>query len=142
MSIAFDTEIHQSALTSVSGAGAASRQRERIRAALGLRSDRLPTVNEETLARYFDYLSANLSFPFAAYYPEPKNSQEVIEYHCEVVELIDPAAYLGDEFDGIFCKTRKGAYDLNLPLIDLHLPEDSPNFQLIEDYWYWFWNWR
>ena len=67
---------------------------------------------------------------------------EVTEFHCEVVELIDPAAYLGDEVDGIFCRTRKGAYHLNLPLLDLHLPEDSPNFQLIEDYWYWFWNWR
>ena len=69
MSIAFDTEIRQSGPAPVSGAGAASRQRERIRAALGLESDRLPTVNDETLARYFDYLSANLSFPFAAYYP-------------------------------------------------------------------------
>ncbi len=43
------------------------------------------------------------------------------EFHCEVLELIDPATYLGDEFDGIFCKSRKGMYDLNLPLIDLYL---------------------
>ena len=111
-------------------------------AALGLRSDRLPAVNAETLARYYDYLAANLSLPFAAYYPEPTNSQEVREYHCEVIKLIDPAKHLGDEFDGIFCKTRKGAYQVNLPLIDLHLPEHNANFQLIEDYWYWFWNWR
>ena len=142
MSIAFDTEIHQPGLAPVSDAIAANRQKERIRVALGLRSDRLPQVNEETLSRYYDYLSANLLLPFAAYYPEPKNSQEVREFHCEVLELIDPAKFLGDEFDGIFCKTRKEAYDLNLPLIDLHLPEDNPNFQLIEDYWYWFWNWR
>jgi hypothetical protein len=142
MSIAFDTEIHRSSLAPISGAGAASRQPERIRAALGLRSDRLSLVDEETLSRYYDYLSAHLSLPFAAYYPEPTNSQEVREYHCEVIELIDPATYLSDEFDGIFCKTRKGTCQLNLPLIDLHLPEDNPNFQLIEDYWYWFWNWR
>jgi hypothetical protein len=99
-------------------------------------------VDEETLSRYYDYLAASLSLPFAAYYPEPKNSQEVEEYQCEVLELIDPATYLGDEFDGIFCKTRKGPYELNLPLIDVHLPEDNPNFRLIEDYSYWFWNWR
>ena len=58
------------------------------------------------------------------------------------MELLDPTQYLGDEFDGIFCKTRKGKFEVNLPLIELHVPEGSPNFQLIEDYWYWFWNWR
>jgi hypothetical protein len=29
-----------------------------------------------------------------------------------------------------------------VPLIELEIPGDSPNFQLIEDYWHWFWNWR
>jgi hypothetical protein len=24
----------------------------------------------------------------------------------------------------------------------LEIPQDGPNFQLIEDYWFWFWNWR
>jgi hypothetical protein len=142
MSIAFENEIHQPYLAPASDAIAANCQKERIRAALGLRSDRLPRLNEETLSRYYDYLSANLSLPFAAYYPEPKNSQEVREFHCEVLELIDPAEYLGDALDGIFCKVRKGTYEENSPLIDLHLPLDDPNFQLIEDYWYWFWNWR
>ena len=47
-----------------------------------------------------------------------------------------------DDSDGIFCKTRKGQYEINLPLIELEIPQDSPNFQLIEDYWSWFWNWR
>ena len=47
-----------------------------------------------------------------------------------------------DEFGGIFCKTRKGDCDINLPLIELEIPQNSPNFQFIEDYWYWFWNWR
>ena len=142
MSIAMDREIYQPGLACVSHASAANRQKERIRVALGLKRDRLPGVNEETLSQYYKYLAANLSFPFAAYYPEPKNSQEAEEFHCEVVEVIDPAQYLGDEFDGIFSKVRKGAYEVNLPLLDLYLPEDDPNFQLIEDYWFWFWNWR
>jgi hypothetical protein len=41
---------------------------------------------------------------------------------------------------------RKGGKEdaalINLPLIELEVPDDSPNFQFIEDYWYWFWNWR
>ena len=70
------------------------------------------------------------------------NLEEENEFRCTVVELLDPAKHLGDVFDGIFCNIHKGIYEINLPLIDLYLPEDSIRFQLIEDYWYWFWNWR
>jgi hypothetical protein len=56
------------------------------------------------------------------------------------LELLNPAKYLGDGFDGIFCKISKGKYESNLPLIDLYFPEASFGFQLIDDYWYWFWN--
>jgi hypothetical protein len=117
-------------------------QMQRIRLALGSNRERLPTVDEETLSRYYRYLSANLTLPFAAHFPKPTTSEEDNEFRCTVVSLIDPAEYLGDGFDGMFCKTRKGEYDLNLPLIDLYLPENSRNFQWIEDYWFWFWNYR
>ncbi len=117
-------------------------QRDRIIEALGPLEGHFPGVDEETLARYYKYLSARLSFPFAAHYPEPRSSLEEVQHRCTVVELLDPVNDICDEFDGIFCKTRKGKYEVNLPLTELEIPEDSPNFQLIEDYWYWFWNWR
>ena len=117
-------------------------QTERILAALGPATDAMPKVDEDTLARYYAYLSANLSLPFTAYYPQPTTPQERTQFRCTVLELLDPTQHLGDEFDGIFCKTRKGKYEVNLPLIELHLPHDSPDFQLIEDYSFWFWNWR
>ncbi len=117
-------------------------RKARIMTALGLTGSRLPEVDEDTLFRYYEYLSANLSFPFVAHYPHPTNPREQTEFCCEVLELLDPANHFGDVFDGIFCKTRKGKYELKLPLIELELPQDSPNCRLIEDYWYWFWNWR
>ena len=116
-------------------------QKGRIIEALGSVSH-IPMVGEEPLSRYYKYLTEHLGFPFTAHYPKPVNSEEEDEFRCTVLELLDPAKHLGDGFDGIFCKTRKGKYELNLPLIDLYLPEDSFNFQLIDDYWYWFWNWR
>jgi hypothetical protein len=119
-----------------------SSQRDRIMKALGLTGGFLPRVDEDSLSRYYEFLSANLSFPFAAYYPHPTNAREQSEFRCYVLELLDPTIHLGDEFDGIFCKTRKGKYELNLPLIELELPQGSPNCELIEDFWYWFWNWR
>jgi len=99
-------------------------------------------VDEATLSTYYRYLSANLSLPFVAHFPKPSSPQEDAEFRCIVLELLDPVKHLGNPLDGIFCKTRKGRYEVNLPLIDLYLPEESPDFQLIEDYWYWFWNWR
>ena len=59
-----------------------------------------------------------------------------------MVELLDPAQTICDEFDGIRCRIRKGKYGADLPLTELEVPEDGANFQLIEDYWHWFWNWR
>ena len=117
-------------------------QKARILAALRLSGDRLPQVDNENLFRYYEYLSAHLSFPFITYYPEPKNAREETLYECKVLELLDPSKYISDEFDGIFCGTRKGTFEVNLPLVELEVPQESPNFQLIEDYWYWFWNWR
>jgi len=117
-------------------------QRERIIEALGPLGEHLPGVDEETLSRYYKHLAARMSFPFAAHYPEPTTSLEEREFRCTVLELLDPIRDICDEFDGIFCKTRKGNFEVNLPLIELEIPQDSPNFELIEDYWYWFWNWR
>ncbi len=113
-----------------------------IQVALGTNGRRLPTVNAATLRRYYRYLSQNLSLPCPAWYPEPTLLEEDGDYPCTVLELIDPANGPGDEFDGIFCKVRKGTWERSLPLIELELPPDGPNYQLVEDYWDWFWHWR
>ena len=117
-------------------------QRDRIIEALGPMRQHLPIVDEETLSRYFRYLTVTLSFPFTAHYPAPKNSLEEQQDRCLVLALLDPINDICDEFDGIFCKTRKENFEVNLPLIELEIPQDNPNFELIEDYWFWFWNWR
>ena len=117
-------------------------RKKRILEALGAGDGSLPKVNEKTHFRYCRYLSTNLLFPFPAYYPEPTSTLEEDLQPCIVFELLSSAKCIGDEYDGIVCKTSNGTRDILLPLIELELPEDSPNFQMIEDYWYWFWNWR
>ncbi len=117
-------------------------QRDRIIEALGPLGDHLPGVDGETLFRYYRYLTARLSFPFPAHYPEPTTLREKREFGCVVLELRNPIHDICEKFDGIFCKTSKEKYEINLPLIELEIPQASPNFQLIEDYRHWFWNWR
>ena len=99
-------------------------------------------MNAGTLRRYYLHLSQCLSLPFMAWYPERTLSDDEEEYPCIVTELIDPATGLGDDFDGTFCKVRKGKHERNLPLIELELPPSDPNYSLVEHYWDWFWHWR
>ena len=134
-------DAHRNGITVVPKSCQKLTRKDRIIEALGSASH-IPRVDEELLSRYYEYLMERLCFPFIAHFPKPMNPEEENEFRCTVLELLDPAKHLGDEIDGIFSKTAKGMYELNLPLIDLYLPEDSFAFQLIDDYWYWFWNWR
>lgn len=132
---------HRNGLTVVPEPSPERNQKNRIIEALGSVSH-IPRVDEEPHSRYYTYLTEHLCIPFVAHYPKPMNSEEEDEFRCTVLKLFDPAKHLGDELDGIFCKTRKGKYEVHLPLIELEIPDDSPNIQFIEDYWFWFWNWR
>ena len=116
-------------------------QKDRIIEALGSVTH-IPRVHEESLSRYYKYLTEHLCFPFIAHFPKPMNSKEEDEFRCTVLNLLAPGEHLGDGFEGVFCNIHKGIYEITLPLIDLYLPEDSFSFQLIDDYWYWLWNWR
>ncbi len=123
-------------------------RRKRILAALGLPSPRVASrqpslrVDEETLTRYFEYLAERLELPFAAYYPPPSSGARPAADRCEVIELLDPRTDLCDEIDGLYCRTRKGKFFVNLPLVELTLFPPSKNLELLGDYEYWFWHWR
>ena len=116
-------------------------QKQRILAAIGNERGSLPLVDDETLARYFVYLSENLYLPFNAHYTEP-TSLFSSWWECEISAVLDPSKYLSDPFDGILCKVRKAGFEINLPLLELDVSPDNPNFQILQDYGYWFWNWR
>lgn len=99
-------------------------------------------VSPESLACYYDYLAAHLELPFIACYPRPADSAQAAADRCEVFELLDPRTAICDEFDGLYCRTRKGRFQVNLPLVELTILPPSRNLQLLEDYEYWFWHWR
>jgi hypothetical protein len=117
-------------------------RRKRILAALDLPRGHSLRVDEETLARYYDYLAARLELPFIAYYPPPSGATPAVANRCEVVSLMDPRTSICDEFDGLYCQTRKGQFQVNLPLVELTILPPSKNIELVGDYEYWFWHWR
>jgi hypothetical protein len=46
------------------------------------------------------------------------------------------------EDTALLCRVIKGVREEEVPLVDLEVEENHPNFRLLEDYWYWIWNWR
>jgi len=117
-------------------------RRKRILAALGPAANQNVRVSEESLASYYDYLAAHLELPFVACYPRPSTPAQAAADRCEVIKLLDPRTDICDEFDGIYCQTRKGRFLVNLPLVELTIMTPGSNFELLSDYEFWFWHWR
>ncbi len=116
------------------------------RLALGSHARPMPTVDGVTLRHCYRYLSRNLSLPCEAWYPVP--TDENGGFACTITELIDPATGPGDKFVGIFCKVRRpwahgaGKHERSVPLIELELSPDDPNYRLVERCWDCFRHWR
>ena len=117
-------------------------QEKRIRAALGLARGPLPEVQSKWLHLYYEHLAANLSLPFDAEYAEDISGYRQLVSPITVVALVHPDDRDRHEEFGLLCRAHRGIQEIELPLADVELTENSPNSQLIEDYWYWFWNWR
>ncbi len=117
-------------------------RRQRILTALGLPAGQDLRVSEESLASYYDYLATHLQLPFSACYPRPATPVHAAADRCQVIALLDPRTDICDEFDGIYCQTRKGRFLVNLPLVELTVTPPGANIELLADYEYWFWHWR
>ena len=68
----------------------------------------------------------------------PIHREEICAEGCERRVL---GTSMPDVPTGISAES-KGGCEVNLPLIELRVAHDSPDFDLIEEFWYWFWNWR
>jgi|SRR5208282_2242255 len=118
---------------------AVSRTEDRIRAILGVRSEApLPKVDTTTMLRYYDYLSNCLTMPCEARYSSAEGAISLVK----ITGLVDPETMLADSQTGLCCMAYHRNKPEILPLIDIEVGPDSPNFQFLEDYWFWLWNWR
>ena len=114
----------------------------RIRAILGISSGPLPKVETKWLNRYYDHLAPNLLLPFDAEYAEDIPGYRQLVTPITVFALVHPDEHGEHDRFGLRCRALRGTQEIELPLSDVELTDDSSNSRLIEDYWYWFWNWR
>ncbi|MHC4402546.1 MAG: IS1096 element passenger TnpR family protein [Planctomycetota bacterium] len=111
---------------------------DRIRMVFGLTSDYpLPPATQKTQRQYLDYLKSHLSFPIKADYAAASvlgsdTSEEITVLGFSSRSALDPK-------DGVFCQGRKRQHFFDVPLSAIHVNDDEPNFQYVEDYTYWLW---
>jgi hypothetical protein len=116
---------------------------DRVRKALGLtHDDPLPEVGHETLLAYHRYLAARLKFPlFTTYWGEsgPFSRKKMT---VTITGLLDPGGDDSDEGYGLLCRGLDRDEQVELPLDEVEVNEEDPNFRLVTDYSYWFHDWR
>ena len=113
---------------------------DRIRAILGTpKGASLLKVNAATMLTYCRYLSSRLTLPCEARY---SSDADGTVYPVTVTHLLDPVMMPSDTQAGLCCIAYyRNKADI-LPLVDIEVGRASPNFQILEDYWFWLWNLR
>lgn len=115
-------------------------QTTRLRAILGGDEVRLPRVGVETLRQFHRYLVEHLPFPFAAKLSSPIGPHQDTETPLHVIRLMDPVQeYAPEEMHGLICKAEQNGHRIELPLDRIDVKDDSPLYQLLEDYRHWLW---
>jgi hypothetical protein len=109
---------------------------DRNRAALGVTTDdAVLLVEKATLLKYFDYLKANLVFPFPATYSHHDGRQRVFR-RVSVIGMSSEFP-IDDEY-GLVCKVKDDKEEWEVPLILMEVSMSDRNLQLLEDYRWWF----
>ena len=111
-------------------------QDDRICMAFGLTSDDpLPYDSDEDELAYFNYLKANLAFPFPAHFFDPIQNRQrgvTVTGMCNDFPI--------DDGFGVMCDVLEGGEKKQIPLSELKVKPDNPNYQMVDDYITWFVN--
>ena len=113
----------------------------RLRVILGTTAKRLPRVRVETLRTFHAYLVEHLPWPLEARLSDPIGPHRDTQSPLKVLRLLDPVQeYAPEEMYGLICEAEQKGEKIELPLDRIDVEEDSPLYQLLEDYRLWLWN--
>lgn len=119
------------------------REREdeiRIMKVFGVKKDRdVPKVDNKNLENYFKFLNKNLSFPIKGTF-----TKETAPLHNESYSIVLYSLSSNyDDFYGLLAEGKIGNKNAAVSLAEFEVEdENTPNFQLIDDYKTWFENYR
>ena len=109
---------------------------DRARMVFGLTSDDpLPrTTNQRRAVPRIP--ESSLSFPFQAEHSPASQTGSDTDEAISVVGFADPPV---DAKEGIVCRAQTQLHRIDVPLSRIHVSNDDPNLQYIDDYTYWLW---
>jgi hypothetical protein len=111
-------------------------QEDRICMVFGLTSDDpLPYDSNATELTYFNYLKANLTFPFPSQFFDPIKDQK---RDVAVTGMYDDFPI--DDGFGVMCEVLDSSEKRQIPLSELKVEPGSPSYQMVDDYITWFVN--
>jgi hypothetical protein len=114
----------------------ADNQDDRICMVFGLTSDDpLPHATNATELTYFNYLKANLAFPFSAQFFDPikdRKREVTVTGMCDEFPVDGGFGVVGEVLD----RGEKG----QMPLSELQVESGNSNYQMVDDYISWFVN--
>jgi len=115
--------------------------RERMNPIFGLTAeDEWPDITGQALEIIFDHLISTVSFPFKAEFAMPdreKGGEEITL--IEVHNIIDPDTTDDLQVYGLVCEASDERGHFKVPLSEIVIKQDDPNYHLIEDYCIWYW---
>jgi hypothetical protein len=112
----------------------------RIQAVFGLPEDApLPRVDRGTLLTYRQHLESHLRVPFDALHAETRPPVRHLVHSVRVLRVLDVEHHVGD---GLLCEVQNHRGTKALPLAEVGVREENPNYQIVDDYAYWFINCR
>jgi len=115
--------------------------KERMFPVFGLsEEDDWPDMNHQNLEIIYDHLISTVSFPFYAEFamPDPQKGGETIT-NIEVHNIIDPDITYEIDTYGLICEASDERGQFKVPLSEIVIQQEDPNYHLIEDYCIWYW---
>ncbi len=111
-------------------------QDDRIRMVFGLTTDDpLPEDSRDSQRTYFKHLKTRLKFPFSARF------NDEVEHRVRNVTVLGMCdTFPVDESYGVMCNVVSRDEKAEIPLSELEVAEENPNYQTVDDYAYWFVN--
>jgi hypothetical protein len=103
------------------------------------RIDPLPRVTRDTLRKYLGYLKARAAMPFEALCADTRVPLMQLVHYIRITDLLEADDHVSE---GLLCAVQDLPMVQHLPLADIGVLEESPNYQLIDDYAYWFINYQ
>jgi hypothetical protein len=98
----------------------------------------LPPVNMRTLEVYYDYVKSKIQYPFRGVFTM-QNGEATVYIDVEAISIMDTDETPELDKYGLICEVKYEGQIGKMPIAEIVINQEDPNYDYIEDYCIWFW---